>query len=162
MMEMTITRVLIMGLSVVMLSCSSGSAPVTTGNSSAPSAAHSADEPEIYEAVFRYQFDHNASAVQQRAERFCLSLPGERMPSAGFLRRFDGHHPPAVADSQCSRGSRRDLFFRIQKLDWRKANEVWVRGGYWEGSRSSSTESYRVVLENGKWVVKGARMEMRS
>lgn len=127
-----------------------------------PSPSRSAAEPEIYEAVFRYQFDHNASALQKGAARFCLSLPGERMPDANFLSRFEGNSPPAVAADQCSRGSRKDLFFRIQKLDWRKDHEVWVRGGYWEGNLSSSTEYFRVLFESGEWVVKGARTEVMS
>jgi len=116
-------------------------------------------EPDIYEAVFHYQFDHNASAIQTRAEKYCLALPEERMPDAPFLQRFGDHHPPVVAADRCERKSGQSLFFRIQRLDWHKDNEVWVRGGYWEGNLSSSIELYRVVRENGKWVVKGARME---
>lgn len=148
-------------LLAVVVGCAQNNASDLSGGDAAP-ASRSAAEPEIYEAVFRYQFDHNASAIQQKAARFCLSLPGERMPAADFLRRFEGNRPPVVADSQCSRGSRGDLYFRIQKLDWRKDGEVWVRGGYWEGNLSSSTEIYRAVLENGKWVIKGARMETMS
>jgi hypothetical protein len=122
-------------------------------------ATRAAAEADIAEAVFRYQFDHNASAVQKGAEKYCLSLPGEKMPSAEFLKRFEGNRPPVLAADQCERKSGRSLFFRVQKLDWRKDNEVWVRGGYWEGNLSSSIEMFRVLNENGKWVVKGARME---
>jgi len=57
------------------------------------------------------------------------------------------------------RKSGKNLFFRVQKVDWRKDGEVWVRGGYYEGNLSSSIELFQVVNENGKWVVKGARME---
>jgi hypothetical protein len=116
-------------------------------------------ETDIAEAVFRYQFEHNASAIHQGADHYCLSLPGERSPDADFLHRFDGNHPPVVRADQCQRGSGHDLFFRVQRLDWRSDTEVWVSGGYWEGNLSASKESYRVRFKNGKWVVDGARME---
>lgn len=144
---------------MVILACSQNSMPSDPPPGSATSASHADAEPDIYEAVFRYQFDHNASAIQQHAEKYCLSLPGEKMPSTDFLRRFVGNHPSVVAADQCERKSGKSLFFRIQRLDWRKDHEVWVRGGYWEGNLSSSIELFRVVNENGKWVVKGARME---
>ena len=118
-----------------------------------------AAEADIAEAVFRYQFEHNASGIQQKADHYCLSLPGERSPDAGFLHRFDGNKPPVSTADECERKSGHDLFFRVQHLDWRSEAEVWVRGGYWEGNLSSSTESYRVRRKNGKWVVDGARME---
>src|SRR3954453_4491371 len=116
-------------------------------------------ETDIAEAVFRYQFEHNASSIQQKADHYCLSLPGERSPDADFLHRFDGNHPPVRTADQCQRGSGHDLFFRVQRLDWRSDTEVWVSGGYWEANLSSSKESYRVRFKNGKWVVDGARME---
>lgn len=123
------------------------------------SADQAAAQPEIYEAVFRYQFEHNASGVQKGAERYCLSLPGETMPDAAFLNRFEGNRPPVVAADQCQRKTGKDLFFRVQNLDWRSDSEVWVRGGYFEGNLSSSIESFRVIRKDGKWVVAGSRME---
>jgi hypothetical protein len=124
-----------------------------------PSGPGLTAETDIAEAVFRYQFEHNASAIQQKADHYCLSLPGERSPGAEFLQRFQGNHPPVLSADECQRKSGHDLFFRIQRLDWRSDTEVWVSGGYWEGNLSSSLESYRVRLKNGKWGVDGARME---
>ena len=132
--------------------------PVPASSNSVPST-RAAAEDDIAEAVFRYQFDHNASAVQKGAEKHCLSFPGERMPSAEFLKRFEGDRTPVFAADRCERRSGKSLFFRIQRLDWHGDDEVWVRGGYWEGNLSSSIELYRVLKEKGKWVVKGARME---
>ena len=131
--------------------------PMASGSTASPSRA--AAEEEITEAIFRRQFDHNASALQKNAEKYCLSLPGDKAPSAELLKRFEGNRPPVVAASQCDRQSGKNLFFRINKLDWRKDDEVWVRGGYYEGNLSSSIELYQVVRENGKWIVKGQRME---
>jgi hypothetical protein len=143
--------------SLSMAGCASSSTATSSPAASAPS--HATAEPEIFEAVFRYQFDHNASGIQKQAEKYCLSLPGEKSPDAAFLQRFAGHQPPVLAADECERRSGKSLFFRINKLDWHKDNEVWVRGGYFEGNLSSSVESYRVLLKNGKWVVEGARME---
>ena len=123
------------------------------------SEAQSAATSDIVEAVFRYQFRHNASSLQERADRYCLSLPGEQSPDAAFLQRFDGNTPQVVGVDECRRKSGKNLLFRIQKLDWRSDDEVWVSGGYWEGNLSSSGESYRVRRKDGKWVVDGARME---
>lgn len=137
--------------------CAANAAPPAESNAASPSRTAAVED--IAEAVFRYQFDHNASAIQKSAETYCLSLPGETMPSAEFLRRFQGNHPPVAAANQCERKGVKNLFFRVQKLDWHGDNEVWVRGGYWEGNLSSSVEMFRVVNQNGKWIVKGARME---
>ncbi|HKI02702.1 MAG TPA: hypothetical protein VKK31_12050 [Thermoanaerobaculia bacterium] len=131
--------------------------PAASNSAGSPSRA--ADEVEIAAAVFRYQFDHNASAIQKKAEKYCLSLPGEKSPGAAFLQRFEGNKPPVMAADQCDRKSGKNLFFRIQKIDWREDGEVWVRGGYYEGNLSSSLELFQVMNENGKWVVKGQRME---
>lgn len=144
-----------LGFACAQSSLSSGSNAPTSG--AAPS--HAAAEPEIFEAVFRYQFDHNASGMQKQAERYCLYLPGEKSPDAAFLQRFAGNQPPVVAANQCEGRSGKNLFFRINRLQWHRDNEVWVRGGYFEGNLSSSIESYRVLFKNGKWVVEGARME---
>jgi hypothetical protein len=116
-------------------------------------------ETDIAEAVFRYQFEHNTSAIQQNANHYCLSLPGERPPGSAFLHRFIENRPPVTGADQCERESRHDLFFRVQKLEWRSDTEVWVSGGFWEAKASTSSESYRVRLKNGKWVVDGARRE---
>jgi len=152
-------KLVVLGLLVTLGGCAAnGSAPDPAADSATP-AARAADEEQIAEAVFRYQFDHNASGMQKSAEKYCLSLPGEKMPSAAFLQRFEGNTPPVLAADQCDRKSGKNLFFRVQKIDWRKDGEVWVRGGYFEGNLSSSLELFQVVNQNGKWAVKGARME---
>jgi hypothetical protein len=145
-------------LSISWAACAQNSAS-STQDTQRSSSNRAAAVEDVAEAVFRYQFDHNASAIQKRAEKYCLSLPGEAMPSAPFLQRFKGNKPPVAAANQCERQSGKNLFFRVQKLDWRKDDEVWVRGGYWEGNLSSSIELFQVVRDNGKWRVKGARME---
>lgn len=146
-------------LSILPSACAQNASPPGSSQGSAASPSRAAAEEEIAEAVFRRQFEHNASGLQKNAEKYCLSLPGDRAPSAELLKRFEGNRPPVVAADQCDRQSGKNLFFRINKLDWRKDDEVWVRSGYYEGNLSSSIELYQVVRENGKWIVKGQRME---
>lgn len=141
-----------------LLGCASNTPPPSPAVSE-PSPSQAVAEEDIAEAVFRQQFEHNASGLQKSAEKYCLSLPGDRSPSAEFLKRFEGTRPPVVAASECARKTGTHLFFRINNFNWRGDNEVWVRGGYYEGNLSSSLELFQVVREKGKWIVKGQRME---
>lgn len=143
-------------LSLLSSACAHSPAPASSQGSSPTRAA---DEQDIAEAVFRYQFDHNASGLQNKAARYCLSLPGDRSPGEAFLQRFAGNQPPVASADECERVGGKNLYFRVQKYDWRKENEVWIRGGYSEGRLSSSVEAFRVVRRNGRWVVTGARTE---
>ncbi|HEY9420948.1 MAG TPA: hypothetical protein VIW92_06020 [Thermoanaerobaculia bacterium] len=151
--------ILLILLSLLPSACAQNTGPASSEGSSPTRAAA---EEDIAEAVFRYQFDHNASGIQKQAARYCLSLPGERSPGEAFLQRFQGNQPPVASAEECERVGGKNLFFRVQRFDWRKDNEVWVRGGYYEGNLSSSVEAFQVVRQNGRWVVKGARMEMIS
>ena len=139
----------------------------STGSSSGPGTPsqpppRSVSEPDILEAVFRYQFEHNASGIQQDAERYCLTITGGEKPSAEFLRRFEGNRPPVVAADQCDRQSGRNLFFQAKIEQWESDSEALVRGGYYEGNLSSSRETFRVVWEDGRWAVRDPRMEVIS
>jgi hypothetical protein len=156
-------RSLLLLLSIALAACSQPSA----GPSSGPGATRqppprSVSEPDILEAVFRYQFEHNASGIQQDAEKYCLTITGGEKPSAEFLRRFEGNRPAVVAADQCDRRSGRNLFFQAKVEQWESDAEAIVRGGYYEGNLSSSRETFRVVWEDGRWVVRDPRMEVIS
>jgi hypothetical protein len=133
----------------------SPNAPAATG----PTAAA---EEDVLEAVFRYQFAHNASGIQQAAARYCISFPGDKAPSEGFLSRFARNLPPVAAADQCDRTTGKDLFFQAKAIEWEGDSTAVVHGGYWEGNLSSSGETFRVVREEGRWVVKDARLEAMS
>lgn len=148
--------ILLLPLFLFSTACAQSPAPASTEGSSPTRAAA---EQDIAEAVFRYQFGHNASGIQKKAARYCLSLPGDRSPDDAFLQRFAGHQPPVASAEECERVGGKNLYFRVQRYDWRKDDEVWVRGGYYEGNLSSSVESFQVVRRDGRWTVKGARME---
>lgn len=157
----------ILPLLVLLVVASAACSQPSAGPSSGPGATRQpppreVSEPDILEAVFRYQFENNASGLQQNAERYCLALTrGERL-DAEFLRRFAGNRPPVVAADQCDRQSGRNLFFQAKIEQWESDREALVRGGYYEGNLSSSRETYRVVWEDGRWVVRDPRLEVIS
>jgi hypothetical protein len=140
-------------------------------------------EDDIREAVFRYQFEHNASEQQQSAKAYFLSLsndllPGSPMPGPipakgrdpddAFVKRFQGHKPPVKKISQSTispfegvkdrETGEEGLIFWVTHIRWKKDTEVEVDGGYYEGGRSSSINLYRVVREGDRWVVKEDRL----
>jgi hypothetical protein len=86
----------------------------------------SAEEDNIREAVFRYLFDHNASAQQHKAHAYCLAIMhGDRKvdPSDKFIERFARQRPRVRKASAChttevqvveNRSGRSALFFPSQ------------------------------------------------
>lgn len=152
---------------ILLAAASAACSQPSTGPSSGPGATRQpppreVSEPAILEAVFRYQFEHNASGIRQNAEKYCLSITGGGQPGAELLGRFEGHRPPVVAADQCDRRSGRNLFFQAKIETWESDSEAVVRGGYYEGNLSSSRETFRVVWESGRWVVRDPRMEVIS
>jgi predicted small lipoprotein YifL len=148
-------RIVILALLFALTACASGGPPPSP-------EAQAVAENDVAEAVFRYQFQHNAATIRDTAERYCLALSDERNPDPVFLHRFEAVRPQVVAAGQCARKAAKDLFFRVQKLDWQGDDEVWVRGGYSEGVLGAISESYRVRRKDGRWTVDGARREGNS
>jgi predicted small lipoprotein YifL len=144
-----------LALLLALTACASGGPPPSP-------EAQAAAESDVAEAVFRYQFQHNAASIRETAERYCLALSDERNPDPAFLHRFDAVQPQVVAARKCDRKAAKDLFFRVQQFDWQGSEEVWVRGGYSEGSLKSVAESYRVRRKDGRWTVDGSRREGNS
>lgn len=131
----------------------------------------STKEDDIRETVFRYQFEHNASGLQQNAKVYFLSLGslGEtKDPSDEFMKRFRGHKPAVKKVSQSTVSvfegvkdedtGEQGLIFRVTRIEWKNDVEVEVQGGYYESGLSASGNIYRVRREGGKWVVKEDRM----
>jgi hypothetical protein len=117
-------------------------------------------EEDIAEAVFRYQFLHNASGRQQSAEVYFLSLR-YRNPSEEFMQRFAGNTPVISTVSECTEDDdirdlhtdARGILFRITTIKWITPSRVEVSGGYDEVRLSSSGDTYYVEKRDGKWVV---------
>jgi hypothetical protein len=131
-------------------------------------------EDDIREAVFRHQFDHNASGQQKSAHAYCLAVlvnGKDADPSDQFMQRFSHHKPPVRKASACHWTSiqivenytgRSALLFRVSKIIWASATEVTVDGGYDEGNVSSSGNTYTVRKQNGKWAVTSDQMNVIS
>src|SRR5262245_24284771 len=64
-----------------------------------------AEELDIREATYRYQFGKNASGQQQRAKNYYLSVytgDKETDPDDAFIKRFVGNMPPVKKVSECA------------------------------------------------------------
>jgi hypothetical protein len=131
-------------------------------------------EDDVREAVFRFQFDHNASGQQKTARAYCLAiLTGEKDsdPSSEFIKRF-AHHKTRVrkaSDCHCAsfhvvenRFGRPALIFRVSNITWVADTGITVEGGYEEGNLSSSGNTYTVKKQNGKGFVTNNQMNFIS
>ena len=124
---------------------------------------HGDETTAIQEAVFRYQFGHNASSLQQSADFYCLGIKDRKDPPQELMERFTGHLPVVVPVSECgadvelgvSRGSTsgRGLIFTVGDIKWIGVTEVEVAGGYYEGGLSASGNVYRLKRVDGGWKV---------
>ncbi len=131
------------------------------------SGTNSAEELDILEAVFRYQFEHNmlGAGALGRLDHLFLALGPESAhvdPPAELLARFAGHSPPiepvSAADRsgggayhRTSRG--RGVIFRVERLRPIESGCFDVDGGYFSNGKSASGNTYRVRLRKGSWTV---------
>lgn len=140
----------------------------------APPVERSLDD--IREAVFRHQFLHNASGLQQDARVYFIGfyVPGDSLrqgyyldPSDQLLTRFEGNVPPVKRFSACRQSitgvfdiqtGARGLLFRIESVTEIKDNEAEVTGGYFEAGLSASGNVYTVRWADGRWTVVGDHM----
>jgi hypothetical protein len=120
-----------------------------------------ADEDDIREAVFRYQFKHNASGQQQNTKVYFLSVGKNKDPSDAFMARFRNHKPPVKKRSDATgkfevidkKTGDRGLIFSAGTIKQLDNDKVIVDGGYYEAGLSSSGNAYTVERKDNKWVV---------
>lgn len=130
-------------------------------------AAGCGDVEALREAVFRYQFEHNASSKKQSAGVYFLSLGDRGDPTPEFIARFAGHDPTVKPASDATVGAGGlvadpetgaiGLIFRIDSEQWADG-EVTVEGGYYEGEVSASGNVYTVVCDDNHWTISDDRM----
>lgn len=130
-------------IAVVLLAACSAPEPAA-----APTRAE--QELDVCEAVFRHQFEHNASGAQQKAAAYFLSIR-DADPAPEFLARFAGHVPPVKAGSGFAIG--KGLRFRVETIEWLTDDKVKVSGGYYEAGLSSSGNDYVVERDGDGWKV---------
>jgi hypothetical protein len=121
-------------------------------------------EDAIREAVFRWQFDHNISGQQQKAQVYFLSI-GEKGgdPSDAFMKRFADRKPPVRKKSACTADAYKGvwdkqtgeegLILRVTNIKWNSDTEVEVTGGFYAAGASASGNTYTLKKEKGKWKV---------
>lgn len=142
-----------------------------------PTVGRGVEESLAREAVFRYQFDRNASAIKENAKVYCLAFltldPTKGLikidPDDEFIQRFAGHVPPVKRNSACDINDRvgvidrtsggPGLLFDTGAISWISGTEMQVDGGYYEAPLSSSGNSFRLKKVDGKWLVVQERMK---
>jgi hypothetical protein len=135
---------------------------ITSGCAGKQSPASRDDD--LREAIFRYQFQHNHSGIQQQAAVYCLSVSEKATdPTDAFTKRFEGNTPPVKKVSECSASADKGvsdkatgghgLIFRIGAITWRSSTEATAQGGYYEGGVSASGNVYQVRRQGSAWIV---------
>jgi hypothetical protein len=127
---------------------------------------NAAQELDIREATFRYQFGKNASYQQQGAKNYYLAVEsGDKQtdPDDAFMKRFTGNNPPVKKVSECDawpdkgvvdmKTGEQGIIFKTGAIKWLSDNEVEVSGGYYENGLSASGNTYYLKRVDGKWKV---------
>jgi hypothetical protein len=121
-------------------------------------------EDDIREAVFRYEFEHNGSALQRKAKVYFIQV-GQKYadPSDEFMLRFAGHFPPVRKRSEFQNRfhmrildrstEEQGLLFTAGEVTWISDKKVEVAGGYNESDLSASCSTYTLKKRKGKWTV---------
>ena len=125
-----------------------------------------AEQDDIREAVFRYEFENNASGQKRNAKVYFLSLGKDKETDDAFIARFKDHKPPVKKRSQSKEDfevfdketGERGLIFSAVTIKVVDANKVKVDGGYYEAQLSASGDVYTVERKDGKWIVTDDRM----
>ena len=128
-------------------------------------------EDSIREAVFRHQFEYNASGQQQTAQIYFISVMtlddstgywknGD--PSDALLKQFTDNVPPVKPFSKCTysisgvfdkESGERGLLFQVGEIKWNTNDQVQVEGGYYEAGLSASGNTYYLKYMDKQWTV---------
>jgi hypothetical protein len=133
-----------------------------------PVTEHPSEMDQIHEAIFRHQFESNASALGQSATAYFLRV-GDQDPDPHLLRQFADHHPPVkpvsasnlesgTAQVQDSESGLPGLIFWITSIRWLGSDEVELQGGYEEASESAAGSAYHLRKGNTGWEVVSSQM----
>jgi len=143
-----------------------------------------AQEDDIREAVFRYQFKRNLGLQGQCAGAYYLTFIDtsgkNKDPDVKFMQRFTGNTPPIKGASQCTTGfgsfisckgdtyqefgvvdrktGKTGLQFTVGEIDWLRKDFVVVDGSCYEYNMGAEGDLFYVIKESNRWVVKGKRM----
>jgi len=110
---------------------------------------------DICETLFRHQFNNNASAQQQNAPAYHLSI-FDIDPPEDLMACFQHNNIPVKPGSEFQEGS--GLKFRISSIKLINNKNVEIEGGYYEGNVSSSGNSYILKKKGQVWEVISDKM----
>ena len=120
-------------------------------------------------AVFRFQFENNASGLGSAAHGYYLRVEGGQDPDAQLVAQFDGHEPPVHpgSASELESGTAQvldretglpGLIFYIEEIRRLSDDRAEVEGGYEEASESGSVCLYYLQRDGAHWHVTGSEM----
>ena len=114
-------------------------------------------------------FRSDDGGPQSKPNVFFISVEGKD-PSDEFLKRFSGNKPPVRKRSRSRISRKRAGFswmwvedsqtgepgpiYSVDSIKWSSDSAVLVEGEYYAGGRAGAGYEYRVVHEDGHWVVK--------
>jgi hypothetical protein len=126
---------------------------------------------DLVEATFRYQFSHNESGEQSNVSAYCVGFqtkPDDPSqggdPPSELISRLRDVVPAVRPISECritpnGRDGVKDpsgksaLIFVLGAAKCASESRCEVEGGYYEASESSSSNTYVLEKQDGKWVV---------
>jgi len=142
----------------------------TVGTSTA-AEINAADELDIREATFRYQFGEHSSLNNP----YYLSVSGEygtlisgkygkqSDPPANFMKRFAENKPPVKMASECNTSAdkgvvdkmtgERGIIFETGAIEWISDTDAEISGSYYANGLAASGNTYYLKKVNGKWKV---------
>ncbi len=123
-----------------------------------------AEENQIREAVFRYQFTHYSEGSQV----FFISFPSETDPSDAFMIRFSNNQPPVRKASQAKedikgifdvKTGEKGPILKAGEIKWLDRDTVEAISTYYCGFLCANGDIYRVKRKGDKWAVENKRTE---
>lgn len=142
---------------------------VACSNHDVPRSTENQEQLELdaLEVLFRHQFANNASAAQQNAAAYCLSLR-EDDPPAKFVERFRNDQPQVLPVSKCTsdpfEGVRIEgvngiaLVHYVTEISCSE-KQCEAEGGYYEAGLSASGNNYVLHLgTDNVWRVTSDKM----
>jgi hypothetical protein len=117
------------------------------------------EDDAIVEAVFRYQFAHNASGLQKAAEVVCLSA-FDKDPKPALLKRLGNPvvRPASACDATSGRGvvekgtGKQGYILEVGAIRRTSPTTAEAEGGYYEAGLSASGNTYFLERKKGRWV----------
>ena len=129
-------------------------------------------EDDIREAVFRYQFAHDATQQKPITKIYFISIENNKDPDDRFLKRFAGSTPIVKQVSQAGyskngidsiidkTSGEAGIIFSVGIVNWINENEVEVKGSYYVANLFAGGCNYRIVRTDNVWIVKGCLNQM--